>query len=213
MRLSFRSAIVRLTDRTVSKDMARSKNATQLTILDAPELVLRRSGAHAATMQDVARTAGCTKGLLHYHFQTKQLLLVETVGRMAASRRAAWAHAFDVPDPHAAIDRTWAVIVGEEKSGTLRAWSSLLTVSQSGIDQAVRTATSQFRDDIAVATEKLLRRAGFRSTIPATELGWLLAAVVQGMAFQLAAGADPETLENAYAAAWLGILSLTTGRD
>ena len=190
--------------------MARTKQATRQAIIDAAELVLKRRGAHATSLDAVAKAAGCAKGLLSYHFQTKQRLLAEVVVKISGSREAAWSQAFDTGDPHEAIDRTWDVISNEAKSGTLRAWSSLVTLSDAVVDQAVSDSFERFRRQITGAAQELLHRAGFESTVPVDQLGWLLASVVEGMSFHLAAGADPEVLENAYAAAWLGILSLTT---
>ena len=190
--------------------MARSKEAARKAILDAADLVLKRDGAFNMTMNAVARAAGCAKGLLHYHFHTKQRLLVEAVGRISTEREVQWTQAFDTADPHEAIDRTWNVIAQEVESGTLRAWSSLLTLSDSAVDQAVSKASARFRDQITTATRDLLARANCESTLPVDRLGWLLTAVVDGMSFQLAAGADAEVLADAYAAAWLGVLSLTS---
>lgn len=190
--------------------MARSKEAARKAILDAADLVLKRDGAYNMTMDAVARAAGCAKGLLHYHFHTKQRLLVEAVGRISTEREVQWTQAFDTADPHEAIDRTWNVIAQEVESGTLRAWSSLLTLSDSAVDQAVSKASARFRDQITTATRDLLARANCESTLPVDRLGWLLTAVVDGMSFQLAAGADAEVLADAYAAAWLGVLSLTS---
>ncbi len=189
--------------------MARSKQAARKVILDAADFVLKRDGAFNMTMDAVARAAGCAKGLLHYHFHTKQRLLVETVGRISAAREVEWTQAFDTADPHEAIDRTWNVIAREVDSGTLRAWSSLLTLSDSAVDQAVSKASARFRDQITTATRDLLARADCESTLPVDRLGWLLTAVVEGISFQLATGADAEVLADAYAAAWLGVLSLT----
>ena len=190
--------------------MARSKEAARKAILDAADLVLKRDGAFNMTMDAVARVAGCAKGLLHYHFHTKQRLLVEAVGRISTEREVQWTQAFDTADPHEAIDRTWNVIAHEVESGTLRAWSSLFTLSDSAVDQAVSKASARFRDQITTATRDLLARANCESTLPVDRLGWLLTAVVDGMSFQLAAGADAEVLADAYAAAWLGVLSLTS---
>jgi len=190
--------------------MARSKEAARKAILDAADLVLKRDGAFNMTMDAVARAAGCAKGLLHYHFHTKQRLLVEAVDRISTEREVQWTQAFDTADPHEAIDRTWNVIAQEVESGTLRAWSSLLTLSDSAVDQAVSKASARFRDQITTATRDLLARANCESTLPVDRLGWLLTAVVDGMSFQLAAGADAEVLADAYAAAWLGVLSLTS---
>lgn len=193
--------------------MARSKEATRKSILDAAEAVLRQRGAHAMTMDAVARAAKCAKGLVHYHFQSKKQLLVETVRQIAAARETVWAEAFNTPNPQDAIDRTWDVVKGEADSGTLKAWTSLVALADDAVDQAVNKASSEFRSRITEATKELLARAGLRPTIGGEPLGWLLAAVVHGIGFQVAAGGDMDVLENAYAAAWLGLLSLTEPLD
>jgi AcrR family transcriptional regulator len=46
-------------------------------ILDAAARLFGREGYRGATMQGVARAAGVSKGLLHYHFQSKEHLLIE----------------------------------------------------------------------------------------------------------------------------------------
>jgi AcrR family transcriptional regulator len=189
--------------------MARSKDATREAILEAAEAVIREKGAHAMTMDAVARGAGCAKGLVHYHFKTKQRLMMESVRRIAAAREAAWISALDTPDPQSAIDETWDLLKQEADSGTLKAWTSLTALPDKEVDQEVNEASARFRAGITAATTGLLRRTGLKTTIHEEQLGWLLAAIVQGMVFQLAAGADAHVLENAYAAAWLGLLSLT----
>jgi hypothetical protein len=60
---------------------------------------------------------------------------------------------------------------------------------------------------------RLLEALGLEPRVAAAELGWYLAAVVQGMEVLLSAGARSTELEGAYAAAWLGILSLTRPRQ
>ena len=55
----------------------------------------------------------------------------------------------------------------------------------------------------------MLTRHGVRCRVSPKEVGWLLASVLSGVGFLLLAGASRNDLEDAYAAAWLGILSLT----
>ncbi len=55
----------------------------------------------------------------------------------------------------------------------------------------------------------MLEAAGLALTVPNEQIAWLLVSVVHGMAGQLASGTPPEQLEEAYAATWVGILSLT----
>jgi AcrR family transcriptional regulator len=164
-------------------------------------------------METVATEAGCAKGLVHYHFDTKQKLLVEAVSRIAQARQAAWREAFATGDPQTAVDRTWALIKQEADSGTLRAWSSLVALADPKVDQAVSIAAVKLRELMAESMERLFEATGVEAGVPTLELGWLLAAVVHGVTFHATAGADLGVLENAYAAAWLGLLSLTTQRD
>jgi AcrR family transcriptional regulator len=193
--------------------MPRSKQKSRESILEAVESVLRKRGAHSTTMDTVATEAGCAKGLVHYHFDTKQKLLVEAVSRIAKTRETAWNEAFDTPDPQEAVDRTWSLIRKEADSGTLRAWSSLVALGDPEVDRAVSIAAAALRELMAEGTERLFEATGVEPGVPTREMGWLLAAVVHGVTFHAASGADLSVLENAYAAAWLGLLSLTTQRD
>jgi len=46
-------------------------------ILDAARRLFGREGYQGASMTEVARAAGVSKGLLHYHFRSKEHLLIE----------------------------------------------------------------------------------------------------------------------------------------
>ena len=46
-------------------------------IVDAAARLFGREGFERASMLDVARAAGVSKGLLHYHFESKEHLLIE----------------------------------------------------------------------------------------------------------------------------------------
>jgi AcrR family transcriptional regulator len=55
-------------------------------IVDAMRSSVARRGAAGSTFDHVAREAGVSRGLLHYHFGTKERLLAEVVRRDAALR-------------------------------------------------------------------------------------------------------------------------------
>ena len=68
----------------------------------------------------------------------------------------------------------------------------------------------KFAENLCQAFTAMLRdELGLTPTIPNSEVGRLLEAVVDGMGFQLVGGTESEELEGAYSAAWLAILSLT----
>ena len=160
-------------------------------------------------MDEGAREARCAKGLVHYHFKTKAGLMAAVAGRLGERRRSRWTDAFRAPTPEAAIKRSWSLLVAEARDGTIRAWTALLAQTEKVTDQSVSLEFTNFGTAIAGAADRLLEELGLVPTIPSEELGLLLAAVVHGMGLQLESGTEPERLQEAYAAAWLGVLSLT----
>lgn len=179
----------------------------------AEELVKRR-GAEPVTVEDVARSAGVAKGLIHYHFKTKQGLMKAVACRIAAARVRSWSEAFDAATPTAALEQTWALLILESESGTMRAWNSLLSRDDLLTDQTAKEIYGEFSSSLGGALVRMLQdKMDLALTVPANEIGWLLGAVINGMGLQLLSGANPAELEGAYAAAWLGILNLTTGRS
>ncbi len=184
------------------RDAQRARNA----ILDAAERLLRRGSA--GTVDQVAREARRAKGLVHYHFRTKGAMLAAVAGRVSERRRRAWATAFAAATPDAAIQASWDLLLKEHQAGELRAWIALCAESDPVTGRAVNKEIEAFTAAITESTGTLLDSLGLRATVPIGEIGRYLASVIQGMSFQLAAGAAPEQLQGAYAAAWLGTLSL-----
>jgi AcrR family transcriptional regulator len=182
-------------------------------ILEKAEELVKRKGSEPVTVEDVARSTGVAKGLIHYHFKTKQGLMKAVAYRIAAARARSWSAAFDAETPTAALERTWTLLTEESESGTIRAWNSLLSREDLLTDQTAKTMYSEFSHSLGDALVRMLRdRMDLALTVPANEIGWLLGAVLNGMGLQLLSGANRTELEGAYAAAWLGILNLTTGR-
>jgi len=182
-------------------------------IMQAAESLVRTRGARGLTIDAVARMAGCAKGLVHYHYKTKKGLL-EAVGQHVASQRTKrWRTAFAAPDARSAIDRSWQLLTKESDEGHLRAWLSLFEAGSILPDQTVSDAHATFSATLGDAVTEMIEGLGLRLSISPAEVGWHLGSVVNGMGLQLLSGADRDTLEGAYAAAWLGILSLGTAVD
>jgi len=187
--------------------MAKDPERARVTILDAADRLLRRGGG--GTVDEVAREARCAKGLVHYHFKTKAALLAATAARLGERRRGRWAEAFQAATPDAAIKGSWSLLVSESQDGTIRAWTALLAQRDKVTNRAVSLEFASFSAAIAGAADGLLKELGLAPTVAVEEIGLLLAGVVHGMGLQLESGTDAERLQGAYAAAWLGVLSLT----
>ena len=193
----------------MTKKRASSKQSKE-SIVKAADALVRRKGATGITVDQVAKEAGCAKGLVHYHFKTKRGVLEAVAEGLSSDRQAAWAEAFRAADAAEAIDRTWSLLTSESDDGTIRAWGSLFGTASVLPDEAVSQAQEGFAAALGASADALLRDLALVARIPPSEIGWLLGAVVHGMGFQILGGGDRQELEGAYAAAWLGILSLAT---
>ncbi|MGE0007978.1 MAG: TetR family transcriptional regulator C-terminal domain-containing protein [Parvibaculaceae bacterium] len=67
-----------------------SKEIRRQQLIEATIDVMARKGYSGTTMLDVARAAGLSSGIVNFHFETKEKLLVETLKYLAEEYRANW---------------------------------------------------------------------------------------------------------------------------
>ena len=84
-------------------------------IVDAAARMFGREGFRGASMHAVARAAGVSKGLLHYHFQSKEHLLIEAVRATFRQLHRRFDERFSAGDrglaaATEALDALWAAI-------------------------------------------------------------------------------------------------------
>jgi len=191
--------------------MAIPRGQARETILQSAEGLVRKRGASAITVEAVAKAAGSAKGLIHYHFKTKLGLLGAVLDRLAQTRTSAWLAALEPGAPQSAVERSWNLLTDESGSGVILAWHTLLQSGEVFADRSVRSVANEFRRSLGGALVRLLEEdMRLVPTVPNEEIGGLMTAVTDGIGLQLLAGASEQELQGAYAAAWLGILSLTT---
>ncbi len=66
-----------------SADSSGGKNATRERILEAAAQVFAESGYHGASVDDIAQTAGGSKGAIYFHFPGKRAIFFALVNRFA----------------------------------------------------------------------------------------------------------------------------------
>lgn len=177
-------------------------------ILAAAVRTLCKEPAAGVTVEEVAREAGSAKGLVHYHFKTKDRLFAAAASRIWADRADRWHEALSATDPKSAIDASWQLLASESRTGVATACASLAVDQGEMTVQTVKEASAAFAARLAATIEGLFGRIGLTAAVPPGELGALLAAVVAGFGHQLDAGMPRTDLEAAYAAFWAGLLSL-----
>lgn len=128
-------------------------------ILDAAATMFGRDGYMGASMNAVARAAGVSKGLLHYHFETKEHLLIEA--QRAAFRRIH--RRFDERFQAGESSRAAAMDALDAMYASLRelyAWAPFLveTLTLAHQNAEVREHLDQFYDESMSLLEDGVRR-------------------------------------------------------
>jgi AcrR family transcriptional regulator len=163
-------------DNNVPKD----SSATRSAILTAAVQTLQRGGVEGFTLDAVARRAGVVKGLLLYHYASRNRLLKAAASQIAEARTSAISRALRSAPGTSGLDACWEELRRQAEDGTARAWLSLCAADL--ID----------RSD---------RNGGFEETARD--------AVLDGCAAALASGVPLADARDAYDALWLALLDVT----
>lgn len=172
----FLTPIIDHRDNNVPKDASSTRSA----ILAAAVQILQRGGVEGFTLDAVARRAGVVKGLLLYHYASRNRLLRAAAAQIAATREAAIGRALGSASGSAGLDACWEELRRQAEDGTARAWLSLCAAGL--IDRSARNA----------GLEDAAREA-----------------IVDGCAAALASGVPLADARDAYDALWLALLEMT----
>jgi AcrR family transcriptional regulator len=186
----------------------------QDSIVEAACSAVVEVGIPDLTVADVARRAGVSSGLVHYHFRTKQQLLAAACERLAARRAAARAAALASADGLAALDALWSVLHTGAESQAERAWHDLALLGRR--DATVRRilATQRRAEQRALAARLpgLLASLGADAAVPADEAAGLVTHFLDGAALSLGAGSAAGEVRAAYDAFWLVLMAAGQAR-
>ena len=186
--------------------------------MQALQTVMAKSGYEKATIQAIAAAAGLAPGLLHYHFKSKQEILVSLVTTLAGHAQQRFAQlAGTATDPlqrlRAYIDARLALGAGAAPD-VIVAWVMIATeaVRQPEVREAFGRAVGAELDLATGLLAACLRHHG-RDDTPARQLAAGLLALIEG-AYQLASAAEG-VMPAGYAAdaAWRYALAQVAPQD
>jgi AcrR family transcriptional regulator len=143
------------------KVVAEYKAQARARIIDAAQVVFRRKGFRAATMDDIAKEIGVSKGALYLYFRTKTALLSEIQGRARQQALDSWETLLEGGDIAEGIARSLdEVFSGKVDPGV---WHELTAeaASNPGVRAAIR---ADAREDSA-AMRRFLERLENRKRI------------------------------------------------
>jgi len=167
-------------------------------ILGAAIEVVALHGLNNWTVEEVANRARCAKGLVNYHYRSKQDLLVqvaETIRDDRAAHRLAAVQSSGAP----ALDRLWETLIREMESGWFAAWLSLLAA-----DGPLRTAASSTPKSPRTFALALGRALDIGDHL--VPRATLIEATLDGLQLGLLQGAPLAATEEDFHRFWLTIL-------
>ena len=162
------------------------RGSTEERILAAAVACFGRSGFDGATMADIAREATVSKALVHYHFQTKDQLLLEVQSRAFRDLAAGIAALAESGAPSVergltGLDRVWDLLVAfrGQIPFSLEMWS------QAGRRPELRERLERFTAEMLALIEAGARQtlgpAIARLPFPPPRLARVLLAILSGL--------------------------------
>lgn len=175
-------------------------------ILDAAARMFGQDGFQGASMGAVAEAAGVSKGLLHYHFQSKEHLLIEAVRATFRQLHRRFDDRFRKGERGLdaaldALDALWAAI------RDMSAWAPFMveTMTLATKNEALREDLFAFYTESSDLLEKGIREAfrvdGGAPVLPPERLAALVRVALHGLVVELAyarTDAEREAVDRSY---------------
>jgi len=184
-------------------------------ILDATARRVASGGAAALALSEIARDAGVSKALIHYHFVDKETLLARLIDHLARDIAARERKALD-PFEHGhnplAVDALWGWLQGELERGSINVLLELDAYRGPAVQAAAREAAAVRQSAAQETIERLFEILELRPRIEPALLAAVHVAFVDGLAIRSGlarkAEIEPTSPRVAFDVFWLAMLSL-----
>ncbi len=168
-------------------------------ILEAAARLFGAQGFESASMSAVARAAGVSKGLLHYHFRSKEHLLIEaqriTFQKVHVEFEARFAQGDrGLPTALEGIDALWEALCG------MRTWAPFMveTMSLAAQNRPIRPHVDEFYNESTILLERGVRNVfaqDLDALVMAPErLAMVIRTVLHGLVVELAYARSPSQM-------------------
>lgn len=172
-------------------------------------------GAAALALSEIARDAGVSKALIHYHFVDKETLLARLIDHltreMVAREREALKR-FEHEHNPLAVDALWGWLEGELERGSINVLLELDAYRGPAVQAAARQAAAARLSAAQDTIERLFAILELRPRIEPALLAAVHVAFVDGLAIRNGLARDAErsltSPRLAFDVFWLAMLSL-----
>jgi AcrR family transcriptional regulator len=164
--------------------------------LDAAAQLFGAQGFEGASMNAVARAAGVSKGLLHYHFESKEHLLLEAQRATFHQIHLRFEDRVEKGDRGIqtaldGIDTLWSAVCD------MRAWAPFIvqTMSLAGQNRPIRGAVDDFLSESMTLLERGIRNVFIDDmdniAVPPHRLAMLIRTALHGLVVELSYARTP----------------------
>lgn len=174
------------------------QQTTRTHLLDAAGIVFSRRGYHAATVDEIAETAGFSKGAVYSNFTSKEELFLALLDRHYEREIATWGK----PCAEGAPQQTFVEVIRRDRAwNLLQVEFMLYAIREEAVRpqlaERLRTIYQPLRDHLAA----LCTAEGKQPILPLDHLPWIINAL--GIGLSLLVYLDGESLPpNLYEAAF-----------
>ena len=179
------------------------QNKSVRQILRAALELWSRDGYHGASLKDIATAAGVAKSLVHYHFESKEHLLIELQAdwchRVAAAIRGRLASVPPSLDAAlAALDQVWDAMVATRAQFpfALEVWRQSL--HEPSIRARLQAFERELRDIYVDSLRQTLGPLADRLALPVERVAALLQVVLDGLGLRLFLDDDADAVRRTY---------------
>jgi len=184
-----------------SVSMSRDSASSRARILAAAVGQLRHGGRDDCTVEAISLSAKCAKGLVLYHFGSKETLLARAAHAVRQDRWARLAAALTTRPGLDGWESLWGQLLEQQRDGTAGAHLSLIGIGE-GESETDQTFSS--------AVLRWLRSSGVRRAAPDAALA--ARAAVDGFSIALTARISEDDLAVAFLALGLALVVAAEGR-
>ena len=192
-------------DASEKRGRKQSKEVRRLQLIEATIDSLARRGYSETTMADVADGAGLSRGIVNFHFESKEKLLVATLQFMADEYAAHWRSALEKAGSDPARQLAAVIAADFERSicnkRKLAAWCAFWGEAKSRPTyQALSSARDAVYQTIFIDLCATLKQSGGYAYEPQV-MALALSAMLEGLWLRLMMGTEDTTRETALQAA------------
>jgi TetR/AcrR family fatty acid metabolism transcriptional regulator len=169
-----------------AKTAYKKSEASRQQVLDAAVKTLAKRGFTNTSVSDIAETAGMSKGVVHYHFASKEDLIVRVLGQcydaLSARIKAAWGEGGTPSDRvRRALREMWASRTDGSAEMTVLADMMAQGVHDAKIRRALAARFTASRSELASELSSAFEKLGLRPKLPVDVVSRIVMATLDGI--------------------------------